>query len=272
MGIADQIWKMFKSSNILRLKCLACESLARAAYFCAAQSPHLVDVELLPFGLHVRPAKLRRRLQDRIDAISAAECGAIVLAFGLCGKATAGLAARAAPLVMPRAHDCVTLLLGGRERYQREFEAEPGTYWLTKDYIERGADTGMARSAGIDIGGDPQAMRDEYAAKYGKENADYLMEAMGAWQQHYRRAAFIDIGLGDSAAAETLARNEAARRGWAFENMRGDLGLLRRLLDGDWNEDFLIAQPGEEVAMTGDARIVMSAKDLDRNGVGITGL
>ena len=54
--------------------------------------------------------------------------------------------------------------------------------------------------------------------------------------------------------------------------MRGDLGLLRRLLDGDWNEDILIAQPGEEVAMTGDARIVMSAKDLDRNGVGITGL
>ncbi len=250
----------------MRLKCLACESLARAAYFCAAQSPHLVDVELLPFGLHATPAKLRRRLQERIDAISSADCGAIVLAFGLCGKATAGLAARAAPLVMPRAHDCVTLLLGGRERYQREFEAEPGTYWLTKDYIERGADTGMG------IGGDPQAMRDECAAKYGKENADYVMEAMGAWQRQYRRAAFIDMGLGDSAAAETLARNEAARRGWAFENMRGDLGLLRRLLDGDWNEDFLIAQPGEEVAMTGDARIVMSAKDLDRNGVGITGL
>ena len=249
----------------MRLKCLACESLARAAYFCAAQSPHLVDVELLPFGLHATPAKLRRRLQERIDAISSADCGAIVLAFGLCGKATAGLAARAAPLVMPRAHDCVTLLLGGRERYQREFEAEPGTYWLTKDYIERGADTGMG------IGGDPQAMRDECAAKYGKENADYVMEAMGAWQRQYRRAAFIDMGLGDSAAAETLARNEAARRGWAFENMRGDLGLLRRLLDGDWNEDILIAQPGEEVAMTGDARIVMSAKKLDRNGVGITG-
>lgn len=250
----------------MRLKCLACESLARAAYFCAAQSPHLVDVELLPFGLHATPAKLRRRLQERIDAISSADCGAIVLAFGLCGKATAGLAARAAPLVMPRAHDCVTLLLGGRERYQREFEAEPGTYWLTKDYIERGADTGMG------IGGDPQAMRDECAAKYGKENADYVMEAMGAWQRHYRRAAFIDMGIGDSAAAETLARNEAARRGWAFENMRGDLGLLRRLLDGDWNEDFLIAQPGEEVVMTGDARIVMRAKNLDRNGVGITGL
>ena len=250
----------------MRLKCLACESLARAAYFCAAQSPHLVDVELLPFGLHATPAKLRRRLQERIDAISSADCGAIVLAFGLCGKATAGLAARAAPLVMPRAHDCVTLLLGGRERYQREFEAEPGTYWLTKDYIERGADTGMG------IGGDPQAMRDECAAKYGKENADYVMEAMGAWQRHYRRAAFIDMGIGDSAAAETLARNEAARRGWAFENMRGDLGLLRRLLDGDWNEDILIAQPGEEVVMTGDARIVMRAKNLDRNGVGITGL
>ena len=79
---------------------------------------------------------------------------------------------------------------------------------------------------------------------------------MRAWQWQYRRAAFIDMGIGDSAAAEAQARDEAARRGWAFERFSGDLGLMRRLLDGAWNDDMLIAQAGEEVLMTGDERIV----------------
>ena len=31
-----------------------------------------------------------------------------------------------------------------------------------------------------------------WVKKYGKKNADYLMEVMGAWRQHYDRAAYIE--------------------------------------------------------------------------------
>jgi len=38
-------------------------------YYSAALSPHIVDVELLARGLHIKPAELRDYLQGRIDAV-----------------------------------------------------------------------------------------------------------------------------------------------------------------------------------------------------------
>jgi hypothetical protein len=40
--------------------------------------------------------------------------------------------------VLPRAHDCVTVLLGSRERYTREHAAAPATYWYSEDLLGRG--------------------------------------------------------------------------------------------------------------------------------------
>ena len=53
----------------MRLKCLGCEALARLVYLCAAQSPHIVDVELFQLGLHNEPSDLQARLQGQIDAV-----------------------------------------------------------------------------------------------------------------------------------------------------------------------------------------------------------
>ena len=235
----------------MRLKCLCCEAFARPIYQCAALSPHIVDVELFRIGLHTHPLELRDRLQSAINAVPAdAGYDAVVLAYGLCGKATAGLTAKNAPLVLPRAHDCITLFLGSRKRYTREFNRCPGTYWYALDYVERrdGTDTAMSLGAGLDT--DASSVYEEYVEKYGKSNADYLMEVMGAWKENYERAAFIDLGVGDSTHIEARARAEAERRGWAFERYEGDLVLLRRLLMGDWERDFLVLQPDQQVAMT----------------------
>ena len=88
---------------------LTCEALARPVYAAAAASPHTVSVRLLKQGLHNRPKGLRKTLQEEIEAIPAGECDAVLLAYGMCGTATVGLAARHVPLVLPRAHDCITL-------------------------------------------------------------------------------------------------------------------------------------------------------------------
>ena len=198
----------------MRLKCLGCDALARPIYLCAAQSPHAVDVTLLRLGLHQDPDDLRDRLQAAIDEANGQGYDAIVLAYGLCGKSTAGLIARDVPMVMVRAHDCITIFLGGRGRYKAEFDRCPGTYWYAQDYIERREDTGTALSLGSGIDADVASVYDEYVEKYGKDNADYLMEVMGAWQDHYQRAVFIDMGVGDGGAIEAFARSEAERRGW----------------------------------------------------------
>lgn len=237
----------------MRIKCLGCEALARLIYHCAAQSPHIVDVELFKLGLHNRPGNLRATLQERIDALPAEDYDAIVLVYGVCGKATVGLTARTLPMVIPRAHDCITLFLGDRARYQDQFENQPGTYWYTIDYIER-HQQGEALGAGSETS--ITDVYDEYVQKFGKDNADYLMEVMGAWQSHYQRAAFIDLGVGSSTAVEGHAQQQAQRRGWAYERMVGDMVLVRKLILGEWDDDFLRLEPGQQIAMTYDQNVI----------------
>jgi len=294
----------------MRIKCLACEALARVVYLCAAHSPHIVDVELFRIGLHREPADLRARLQARIDAVNqeglyssgakdvsvsshvrSTQCmaqgklsstrkadahsgwpdpsgfaayDAIAMVYGLCGQSTAGLIARDVPLVIPRAHDCITLFLGDRRRYGEAFREQPGTYWYALDYAER-SDGSMALGAEADA--EVRDVYREYVEKYGQDNADYLMEVMGAWQKHYDRASFIEMGVGDSTRVEARASALAEKRGWAFQRVEGDLVLIRRLLDGDWaasgsgsGDDFLVVPPGQQVRMSYDMDVIGCAQ------------
>ncbi len=229
--------------------------MAREVYLCAAQSPHTVNIELLRQGLHETPADLRIRLQSQINAAAGQEYDAVVLAYGLCGKSTEGLVARDVPMIIPRAHDCITLLLGSRKRYQQEFDKQPGTYWFANGYVERGKRVGSTLPMGA-AGLDTREIYEQYVTKYGKDNADYLMEVMGAWSKYYTRAAFIDLGVGEEATAERVARENAQRRGWTFERITGDLVLIRRLLEGDWGNDFLILKPGEQITASHDEQII----------------
>ena len=87
----------------------------------------------------------------------------------------------------PRAHDCVTLFLGGRERYDQEFSACPGTYWYVQDFVERGESESTSLSMGAFTAGDAETLYAAYVEKYGADNAAYLMEVMQAWQAHYER-------------------------------------------------------------------------------------
>lgn len=241
----------------MKLKCLCCESLARMAYASAAISPHVVDVELFEIGLHNKPLNLRQQLQTKIDEVSSHGYDAITLAYGLCGQATAGLKASTTQLVIPRAHDCITLFLGSRSRYMEQFEKNPGTYWYALDYIQRrdSSGTSLALGSGVDTS-NLDATYLEYVEKYGQDNADYLMEVMGAWQSHYNRAVFIDVGVGDGTPVAAIAQAEAERRGWNFEQMAGNITLIQRFLSAQWDEDFLVIAPGQQIVMSYDEKVI----------------
>jgi hypothetical protein len=247
----------------MKLKCISCEVLARPIYLSAAQSPHIIDLELIQYGLHQHPQVLRNRIQTAIDNSRDKGYDAVLLAYGLCGKSTHGIQAPAQSdsqpglrLVIPRAHDCITLFLGSRERYNHEFMNTPGTYWYVQDYLERYDKSAGSLAIGANTSVDGEKTYIEYVEKYGKDNADYLMEIMGAWQSHYQRAGFIDLGVGESSRTAAQARGDADRRGWTYERLEGDMVLLRRLLFGDWNEDFLIVEPGNKITMTYDENIL----------------
>ena len=73
------------------LKCITCEVLARPVYYCAAISPHIIDITLVRRGLHNQPENLREYLQTLIDEEENKKYDAILLSYGLCGQATSGL-------------------------------------------------------------------------------------------------------------------------------------------------------------------------------------
>jgi hypothetical protein len=243
----------------MRFRLIACEVLAREVYLCAARSPHLIDLELVEKGLHNTPDKLRVELQERIDATRPNRYDAILVGYGLCGNALLGMTARDIPVVMPRAHDCIALYLGSRAKYNAKFAENSGTYYYTADYIERtSADKdGLAVSLGTAISTDIEGTYATYVEKYGKDNADYLMEVMGEWSAHYSRAVYIDHEDTRFLGCEQLAIDEAKRRGWKYENVPGSLLLFRQLMSGEWPaEDFLVVEPGRKVQPSYDDQVI----------------
>jgi hypothetical protein len=211
-------------------------------------------VRLLDQGLHDRPSTLREQLQAQIDAIPPGDCDAILLVYGMCGLATPGLVARHMPMVIPRAHDCITLYLGSKARYQEEFEQEPGTYWYSVDYLERNPSQSRL---GAGMPGLIDGLYEEYVQKYGQDNADYLMEVMGEWGKHYQRAVYIDTGLGDSTVFEQMAHEQAKRRGWRFEQREGNRRLVQMLVNGVWSKDeFLLVLPGYMIEQSHDGELI----------------
>src|SRR6056297_1852829 len=103
----------------MTFKLISCEIFYREMCAAVARSPHRIDIEFLPKGLHdLPPGEMPARVQAAIDAVPAEEYDAILLGFALCNNGLAGITARECPLILPRAHDCITLFLGSRTRYR----------------------------------------------------------------------------------------------------------------------------------------------------------
>ena len=252
-----------------RYRLIACEVMFRECAAAMANCKAIVDPEFLPKGLHdIGEAGMSSRIQSAIDATDPATYDAILLAYGLCNNGVRGLHAMR-PLVLPRAHDCITLLLGSRQRYAEYFAANPGTYYKSPGWIERNTDPNDSPAS---IPARLGLLRDRaaLAAQYGEDNADFLMETMGNWLQNYRKLAFIDTGVGDTAGYLDFSTRFARDKGWEMERVSGSLALIEGLLSGDWpEEDFLVLPPGERIDASWDERIVCPLrKNPDQNDNG----
>jgi hypothetical protein len=241
----------------MRLKLICCQVLCRESADVVRRSPHLVEVEFLSKGLHEIPCSLMRdRIQEAVDGVPAFRCDAVLLGYGLCSHGLAGIVARTLPVVIPRAHDCITLLLGSRRRYDDSFHQNPGTYFQSIGWVEHRVNPPELEALSIAGRHGLRMSWEERVQRYGEDNARYLEEVLGDHTRHYGRMAFIRSGVEPDAAAEQECEAEARRRGWAFDRLAADLGLLGRMVNGAWNDDFVVLAPGERSVATHDGRIL----------------
>jgi len=213
---------------------------------------HVVHIATLEQGLHDEPDRLRTELQAAVDRVEAAHptVEAIVLGYGLCSRGIEGVTTRRARLVVTRAHDCITLLLGSKDRYARYVAEHPGTYWYSPGWNSHSLMPGPERY---------RKLYDRYVADYGQDNADYLMEHEQHWFSSYNRATFVDLTIGatDSSADEQFASDCAAWLGWEIDREQGDPDLIQALLEARWDDErFVVLDPGQTIRMTADERVI----------------
>lgn len=237
-------------SKVSKFQFIVCKVMQREAYLCAARSKNKIDIVLMPQGLHEQPDKLRAEVQAALNQTQddkGRTYDASLLGYGLCSNGIVGLSAKI-PLVIPRGHDCITLLLGSKEKYKQYFDAHRGVYWYSPGWIKTGQQPGKDRY---------QKTLKTYLDKYGEDNAQYLMSMEQNWMSEYSWATYIDWEFADCEKEKKYTRRCADFLGWKYDEIKANPALCQRLLDGDWDDkDFLIIKPGQKVT-----------EDLTGNGI-----
>lgn len=190
-----------------------------------------VEIRYLEQNLHRAPHRMPGEIQAEIDKV-ADVASEIVLGYGLCSNGTVGVYAPNQELYVPRAHDCVTLLMGSRTDYERAFRENAGTYYLTPGWIREEKDPlGM--------------LRNEYIPRMGEADAEWgIREEL----KHYTKITLIDTGVAPIEPLRERAMENARYLNKIYEEITGKQDLFRKILYGPYNtEDFFCYPPGDRV-------------------------
>ncbi|MGM0420124.1 MAG: DUF1638 domain-containing protein [Bacillota bacterium] len=210
-------------------KIIACSTIRREI---EALKPDM-EMEFLEYGLHRVPNKLNQELQETIDRSEAAGYRKIRLGYGLCSHGTSGLHAEEATLIIPRMHDCITILLGSASIYNREFCSSPGTIYLSRGWIE--------------FGGDPLSQLDDYTERVG---AEFAQEAIAMEYQNYTRLVFINTWVEGLDEYREYARKAADFVNLEYEEIDGNPDLLEKLIKGEKDDKLAFFEPGRIILRT----------------------
>jgi uncharacterized protein DUF1638 len=189
--------------------------------------PEGMDHQVFDFGLHVNPDKLRETLQKAVDE-AGDRYDTIILGYGLCSQAIVGIKANGTKLVVPKVDDCIAIFFGSRKAYNNQARSEPGTYYLTKGWIE--------------VGDTPFSEYEGTISRYGKERADRIYKVM---MGNYKRLVLINTGQYELEKYKDYTHKTADKFNLRYEEIEGSNALVKKMIFGPWDDEFVVIYPGE---------------------------
>jgi len=180
----------------------------------------------IPDELHLVPEKLKEYLCDFIPRLVNVDY--LLLPMGRCGDGTVGVPSCNTTLVLPRCDDCISLLLS--DKSLSDVKRPEYSYFFTDSWLDL-----------------KHAFLSEYdytLNKYGQETGDSIMKAI---YHSYRYFMYVDSGFGNYESASTRVAQLAKAVDMEVKKLDASCGVLRKMLRLDFDEDFLIVPPGQEV-------------------------
>lgn len=244
----------------MRFKLIGCKLIQREIASIIAKTDNIVDVTLIRQDYHQTPELLRDVLQREIDEIDSNESrytndltlndiDAILIAYGLCSNATVGIHSRKYKIVIPKAHDCSTLLMGSKEAYSDFFAESGGSYVYSRGWMELGINEDELRL---------ERLRAEYMKKFEDEDTvEYLLDMEREMLKNYDTATFLNWPGFTPPEYEDRVKEIAKYHNWKYKRVDGNDSLISDLIEGRWSpERFVVLEPGQEITPSYDREVI----------------
>jgi len=214
----------------MRTMIVACQTLREELRLAIKQTGVDYPVVYIESGLHNQPDLLRQRIQDDLDKIDNVDT--VLLVFGYCGNSLLGVKSSQFKIVIAKIDDCIPLLLGSADA-RRKASQEMGTYFLTKGWLDY-----------------ENNLLKEYercVTRYGEQRALRVMKTM---MGNYKRFMVIDTGAYPVESVTPRTKEFADKLDMLHEVAAGSLRLFHKLLLGQWDEEFIVLEPGQELTLS----------------------
>lgn len=209
---------------------LACKTLERELQVAMERQNCHDAIVWFESGLHNTPKKFKEALQMMID--QATDYDRILMAMSFCGNVVCGLRSGNATLVIPRAEDCISLVLGSAEN--RSSIPDAGhTYFMTEGWLQG------ERNIWVEY---------QYAIKkYGQKTGEEIFQMMLG---NYQALALIDSQVGDLTETEIEMEKIAKHLHLTYRKLNGTTSFLEALFEPILDPArFLVVAPHDVVAL-----------------------
>lgn len=205
---------------------LSCPTLKKELLQAVEENGFSGSVCFLPPQLHKSPEHLKEYLQKRIDGLK--NIDQILLCVSGCGGGTTGLKATSADLILPKTRDCLDILLSvqGRKDIRRPEKA----IFLTEDWAEY-----------------MNEIKKRFEGQAEEKGEEYAQNAIQLMFQGFEDFYLIDTGVYDTEEVAHMAMPLIEMVHGRLHKIPGGYGILRKMTQGNFDEDFIIVKKGNIV-------------------------